>query len=494
MTVSALSRSAMTAMRRVELSRPIRIGLETGLIRGGDSIFDYGCGHGHDVEFLREMGHTADGWDPNHRPDGALRKASIVNLGFVLNVIEEPLERIEALKRAFDLAHRALIVAVRTVHEAKILSTASEYSDGVLTGTDTFQRFFAQAEAREFLDETLSAQSIPLGPGIFVVFRDESAEQDWLENRAALNRRVRRLRRIVEPRLSIRSKAYRENREILRLLEEFLALRGRLPITNEVPWEIELNELFGTLPKAFQVIRHEADEPWWEDAAADRRQELLVRFALQRLRKLPKFSALPPDVRADVKAHFGSYKRATEAAEELLFSLGKSEEVRSAATEARIGKRTPDALYVHVDAVDTLPAQLKVFVGAAETLIGDVPDATLIKIHIDKPRVSWLVYPKFDTDPHPALAESWVVDFRALDVRPNDYRSRENPPVLHRKELFVSPEHPRYELFKRLSTQEERHGLLEDSRRIGTRRGWQERLDELGWELRGHRLVRAHGG
>jgi DNA phosphorothioation-associated putative methyltransferase len=134
-----------------------------------------------------------------------------------------------------------------------------------------------------------------------------------------------------------------------------------------------------------------------------------------------------------------------------------------------------------------------VFIGAADALIGQVPEATLVKAHLDKPRVSYLVYPDFDTDPHPALAESWVVDFRELDVRPHDYRGRENPPILHRKELFVAPDHPRFATFERLSEQEERHGLLDDAQSIGTLRAWSERLRESGWTLRGHRLVRTPG-
>jgi DNA phosphorothioation-associated putative methyltransferase len=143
-----------------------------------------------------------------------------------------------------------------------------------------------------------------------------------------------------------------------------------------------------------------------------------------------------------------------------------------------------------VNALDLLPTELRVFIGAADALIGRVPEATLVKAHIDKPRVSYLVYPNFDEDPHPALAESWVVDFRNLDVRPQDYRTRDNPPVLHRKELFVSVDYPRYETFHRLTRQEERHGLLLDPSSIGTREAWQGRLVALGWRLQGHRLLR----
>ena len=480
-------------MKRVELSRPVRLALEGGVIREQDSVFDYGCGHGHDVEFLRELGHRADGWDPHHRPGADVRAAEVVNLGYVINVIEDPGDRIEALREAWRLARRALVVAVRTVDEARFVSSAKEHFDGVLTGAETFQRFFRQSEAREYIDECLHVRSIPLAPGVFVAFKDDAAEQEWLDSRAALRRRVRRLRRINEPRKTLRDEAYEQHREKLRLLEEFIAERGRLPADDEAEWTTAVIEVFGSLPRAFQVIRHVADSPWWDDAAEDRRNELLVRFALARLRRRPKFSALPEPLQRDVKVLFGSYRTACTRADKLLFSIGDPSAMNHAARASSIGKRTPEAIYAHVEAVDLLPSELRVFIGAADALIGQVPDATLVKAHLDKPRASYLVYPDFDTDPHPALAESWVVDFRELDVRPRDYRERENPPILHRKELFVAPDHPRFMTFKRLSDQEERHGLLDDAQSIGTRKAWSERLQEAGWSLRGHRLVRAPG-
>ncbi len=44
--------------------------------------------------------------------------------------------------------------------------------------------------------------------------------------------------------------------------------------------------------------------------------------------------------------------------------------------------------------------------------------------------------------------------------------------------------------FARLTRQVEKHGLLDDTATIGTREGWQRRLAERGFTIRGHRLVR----
>ena len=54
----------------------------------------------------------ATGWDPVYRPDGERQTADIVNLGLVLNVIEDARERQETLKSAFALAGKVLVVSV----------------------------------------------------------------------------------------------------------------------------------------------------------------------------------------------------------------------------------------------------------------------------------------------------------------------------------------------------------------------------------------------
>jgi DNA phosphorothioation-associated putative methyltransferase len=97
-----------TAIRRTALSRPIQLAQECGILTHQETIFDYGCGHGDDVRLLTEGGFSATGWDPLNFDTGAKLSASIVNLGYVLNVIEEPDERRDALLSAWELAQDAL--------------------------------------------------------------------------------------------------------------------------------------------------------------------------------------------------------------------------------------------------------------------------------------------------------------------------------------------------------------------------------------------------
>ena len=102
-----------TAIRRGDLSRPVKCAMRDGLIDAGVRVFDYGCGHGEDVQLLRGQGVACDGWDPVFRPATPQGEADIVNIGYVINVIEDPAERSTALRRAWQLCRRVLVVAAQ---------------------------------------------------------------------------------------------------------------------------------------------------------------------------------------------------------------------------------------------------------------------------------------------------------------------------------------------------------------------------------------------
>ena len=102
----------LTALVRYGFSAPVQTLARYGFLDGSYSLFDYGCGRGDDVGGLVENGIRASGWDPYHAPDNPVHSADIVNLGFVVNVIEDFDERLDALTHAFSLAERLLVVSV----------------------------------------------------------------------------------------------------------------------------------------------------------------------------------------------------------------------------------------------------------------------------------------------------------------------------------------------------------------------------------------------
>ncbi len=188
---------------------------------------------------------------------------------------------------------------------------------------------------------------------------------------------------------------------------------------------------------------------------------------------------------------FGTYKTACQRADDLLFRAGDATAIDDACGRSPVGKQLPDDLYVHVSALEALEPLLRIYEGCGRAYLGDVEGANIIKIHRRSGKLSYLAYPEFDTDPHPALVRSVRVNLRTRQIESSDYSQRANPPVLHRKETFLPAEHPLFGKFARLTEVEERHGLLDISSTIGTREGWKGRLEERGFALRGHRLVRT---
>ena len=77
-----------TAITRRTLSVPMKWLRSHGFLCTGESILDFGCGRGGDVERLVEQGYDVKGYDPNHRPEMPEGEFSTVTCNYVLNVID----------------------------------------------------------------------------------------------------------------------------------------------------------------------------------------------------------------------------------------------------------------------------------------------------------------------------------------------------------------------------------------------------------------------
>jgi DNA phosphorothioation-associated putative methyltransferase len=98
-----------------------------------------------------------------------------LRLGFVINVIEDFDERLEALTRAWSLAERLLVVSVMLANQND--ARGERFREGVRTRRETFQKYNTQIEIKAFRDEVLDEESIPVAPTVLYVFRDKDAEQ-----------------------------------------------------------------------------------------------------------------------------------------------------------------------------------------------------------------------------------------------------------------------------------------------------------------------------
>jgi len=525
--------------------------LQDGVIEKGTSIFDFGCGRGGDVKRLEQLGFSAKGWDPNHNADAEKISSDVVNLGFVINVIEKPAERLEALKSAWGLAQKVLVVAARPTWESRGLK-GKPFGDGILTAMNSFQKFYEQDELRVFIESTLKRPAMAAAPGIFYVFRDDAHAQKVLAQRARaslagapirasdlfyelhraqlvkLEEFVTRERRLPQPgelpaelesslandlgsvrasfalirratgpskwtdvdlgRPNTAEKRFEQNRELLNPLMEFIELRGRLPREGELDNLEAINETFKSVRSAFSLIRKITGSERWTKFEEQARRNFLVYLALAAFGGRPKFGELPEDLQYDVRELFGNYTNASKEADQLLFAVGNTATVDIAARASTVGKLTQEALYVHVDSLHYLPPILRVYEGCGRALSGTVDEATIIKMHREKPQVSYLCYPTFDEDAHPALSTVVISRLQQQILTFRDFRESENPPILHRKETFVHLGYKQRSKFQYLTSQEEDIGLL-SSNKIGTREGWNLHLAEAGVSIVNHKIT-----
>jgi DNA phosphorothioation-associated putative methyltransferase len=471
------------AISRNDFSKPVRLVLEAGLLNQTTTFFDYGCGQGGDLERVGKLGYESSGWDPYYRPDSPLAAADVVNLGYVINVIESQADRREALIKAWELTGQVLIVAAQVLIAQGNSQIA--YEDGVITSRNTFQKYYDQEELKIYIDQVLGVDAVPAALGIYFVFRDEAQAQSF---------RASRFRsRVSVPKVQLVNKRFEDYKELLTPLMEFFTERGRLPTLEELPETEILSAEFGNLRRAFQIVLQATNPQEWDAISDRRRQDLLVYLALSHFGRRPKLRDLTPVVQNDIKSLFGGYQQACAAADLMLMSLGNLEVVEERCKSSAIGQKRPNSLWVHVSAIEALDPLLRLYEGCASRTIGRPQEANVVKFHFRKPKISYLFYPNFDTTPHPALHTSMEINLRDLHVHYRDYDPNDNPPLLHQKDSMVTADYPLYEKFAKLTRQEEGWGLLDDLRLIYDYRGWQKCLEEHCAELKGHRVVWRKG-
>lgn len=447
----------LTALVRSALSAPVQRLIKDGLLTSNSTFFDYGCGRGDDLATLSAAGFAATGWDPHYKADGVRAPADVVNLGFVINVIEDRDERVEALLGAFGLTQKVLAVAAMLGSNEE--TKGQRFRDGVLTSRKTFQKYYSQHELRQFIESALDEEAYPAAPGVYYVFKDSALEQRFLLGRT-------RSRFIPSPTPSIshvrnapatpasRPKAPAkpkaadtvEGRRALRSLWELALELGREPDVSEVTVLPELESLFGSFRKAWRSCEALNDPSLLAAAAAQRRDDILVMLALRTFDRRRKFERLEPRLARDLKAFFGSMGRADEEAVRLLFSLNDPQTIGSACEKAAthgLGWLEPgESLQLHSSLLPRLPAALRVYIGCAAVMAGDLTGFDLVKAHINSGKVSLMAYDDFLGKPLPALQQRIKVRLRDQAFDLFQYGDEHPPPVLFLKSRYINEEFP----------------------------------------------------
>lgn len=489
----------LTALTRYGFSAPIQTLARFGFLNGSKTMFDYGCGRGDDVRGLRANGIEASGWDPYYAPEEPRKNAQIVNLGFVINVIEDMEERVEALQGAYRLAEELLVVSAMLTNPNAVRGTP--YGDGILTSRNTFQKYYTQGELRAFIAEVLDEEPLSVGPGIFYIFKDKDAEQRFMLGRLENRRNILRLSHLSRPAKPARgAKAeakYEQHRELLDSLWEYCLKLGRDPDRSEFPHLETVTAHFGSLPAALRFVksRKENAEAILEQARQSRIDDLRVYFALWQFEKRKPYRHLEARLQKDIKAFFGDYRAALESGRELLFAAASPETIEQACREAAeqgIGwLEEGESLQLPTRLVVQLPAVLRAYVGCGVLLYGDVSSADLIKIHIRSGKLTLMSFDDLSGKPLPRLLQRVKINLRTQELDIFDYGEPYEPPYLYRKSRFINEEFPNYAEQLAFDEALENLGVFDFSGYGPSPAEFHARLEAARWTLDGFRLVRS---
>lgn len=442
----------LTALTRYGFSAPMQALARFGFLDGTKTVFDYGCGRGDDLRGLRENNINADGWDPHFAADNEKRQAHLVNLGFVINVIENFEERLEAMRGAYALADELLVISAMLANQEAM--TGTPYGDGVLTSRNTFQKYYTQGELSHFIGETLGEEPIPVGPGIFFVFKNKDAEQRFMYGRLENRRNILRLSQLSRPERPIRiSRAeakFEEHRQHLESLWETCLTLGRDPDRTEIGNLTEVTTALGSLPVALRFIKSRKENA--DEILAESRQsrinDLHVYFAQLQFEKRKPYRHLEARLQKDIRVFFGDYRAASDAGRELLFKLADIKAIGNAchqAAEHGIGwLEDSESLQLHTSLVEQLPPILRTYVHCGTLLYGDVSSADLIKIHMRSGKLTLMTFDDFVGKPLPKMIQRVKLNLRKQGLEIFDYSGVYEPPYLFRKSRFINEEFPNY--------------------------------------------------
>ncbi len=498
--VSSIARH-LTALSRSYLSVPVQSLIRHGLLKPGVSLFDYGCGKGDDVRNLQGLGYMAAGWDPHYCPDNPQKTADVVNLGFVINVIEHVEERIQAIERAFLLADRVLAVGALTGTPP---TTGVRYhGDGIVTSRNTFQKYYSQGELLQFVSAVLDLDALPAAPGVVYAFKDRALETNYLVGRYATRGRVARAQLPAIARSSETSVREREARRELPaevtetltgLWQVYLEL-GRRPEITEVPELDLLLRLFRSPGRVFRYVESINDPATLRRSAATRRDDLLVALALLLFTRRKRFRDLDDRLRLDIRYFFGNYDNAQREALELLRAISDAPRLlaeRDVAAAAGLGQVDHEGhLQLHSGLIGRLPALLRVYAGAATAAYGDLASTDLVKLHVGTGKVTLMGFDDFVESPLPRMRERVKVSLKEQTFELFEYGERFEKPYLYCKSRYIDEEFPNYPEQLAFDEQFEALGILGDSVYGPSPSELAAVLETKRWAIDGYRLIRS---
>ncbi len=493
----------LTAIVRTNLSAPIQLLLKHGLLDSSSTFFDYGCGRGSDIEVLKANGISANGWDPHYAKENPKSSAKVVNLGFVVNVIEDPVERVEAIQGAFDLCDGVMSVGVMLYSGE---ASGRPYADGFLTSRNTFQKYFSQSEFKDYLEHVLNHEAFLVGPGIALVFKDKDLEQQfcvgryrskWVASRLLSSQILRKERLGLQTTKVARKTKSDKLLEIARscldsLWERSLDL-GRFPESDEIDNLPEVIEKLESINSARKILQQYYDQSLLVEAGRLRTEDLRLFFAMQQFGKKAPYKSLEQRLQRDIKTFFGDYRSAQLSGFQLLKDAADSEKIKSAchdAVENGLGYlEEGKALQLHIELTDRLPIILRAYISCGLVLYNSISEFQLVKIHAESGKLTFLKYDDFDISPLPLLSKRIKINIRLQDYDVFDYEEPTfSKPYLFFKSRYLSEEQESFAEQQSFDEQLENIGLDFNKPKQMTRSEFHSELKARRLEINGYKM------
>jgi DNA phosphorothioation-associated putative methyltransferase len=444
---------------------------------------------------LQKMNIDAIGWDPHFLSENSLRNSDIVNLGFILNIIEDLDERIETLRKAYELADKLLVVSVMTEHQENY-TDARLYRDGFLTNRNTFQKYFTQEEIKMFIEEHLSADAMAISLGIYYIFKSESLKQDFIANSVKRKIDWRSLsdRKHKEKQYAPRLNKYEKNQSLFDSFWHTCLEMGRLPRKDEFEFYDKVRRVAGSLPKGLQILAEQYDMTALEDARQKRIEDLEVYFCMSKFSQRIPFKNLSPSLQYDIKSFFGNYTDLEDNAMKLLISAGNPEKIIEECKKIKFGRNEKETFQFHSSYINELSVVLRIYVQCGSILYGNVSECDIIKIHKETGKLSVMFYDDFWKKAHPELKLRVKLKLRGQDVDVFDYATQDQIQLLYEKDSYLASSHSEYPKFVKLTDKEIENGLLSFAGYGPTKDEWEFQLEQKNLKIRGHQLLKRKDG
>jgi hypothetical protein len=179
----------------------------------------------------------------------------------------------------------------------------------------------------------------------------------------------------------------------------------------------------------------------------ERMADRLVYLALNLFEQRRSLKSLPESVRRDTKAFWGSYSTASIEAKNLLFSIGATDVLFNACSDAAergLGHLDDQRAFLfHSSVMHELPAPLRVYLGCAARIYGEFEQVDLIKIHIGSSKVSIMEYDDFEGRAIPMVIMRTKIRLGAADYQVFNYGEEYPPTPLYFKGRYLPAGFPR---------------------------------------------------